>query len=491
MDGRDLDEVIENSHQIVNELEKLDLEGKFEQVSLDVIISEIRKEAKSLSDSATLKITSKSIVNAQRLDNVTYVKFLKRVEKRLRKLSLYENGLRPVLKKITGGFYGKRIINGKALLQYNDAEFVDVLYRSVLGREADNEGRKNNLLTLRSGNCSKIDMVYAFVNSEEAKKIFQIQISGIRFYGFLNRIKHIALKIPVIGTFVKLVLNLCLLPNKILNLQRVHAETLLRLSDLAEKLQQQEIILSQTESKTRHIENQILPIVGQKTKRMNEIYFAYQQDLMNKPRDEVKAKLGVYLDKIEKWVGGRDKKALAILDLGCGAGEWLELLMEHGYEPKGVDSNYLVISDALKENSSLYIEIEDALDYLEKCSDNCLDVITSLQMIEHLDLPVLFKLFDECRRVLKTGGMLMFTTPNPQNILTATYMFRVDPTHKNPIPVEVLQFYMRKWGFTIYDTIFANPLNYVPYDLSTDDPLKHIVYRFNMEQDYSILAVKE
>lgn len=112
-------------------------------------------------------------------------------------------------------------------------------------------------------------------------------------------------------------------------------------------------------------------------------------------------------------------------------------------------------------------------------------------MIEHLEIDILYDFFTECKRVLKKGGLLILATPNPENILTATYMFRVDPTHKNPIPIEVLEFYMKEWGFDIWDSFRLKPLDYFPFNYETEDPMRHVAFRFNMEQEYSVWAVKK
>ena len=94
------------------------------------------------------------------------------------------------------------------------------------------------------------------------------------------------------------------------------------------------------------------------------------------------------------------------------------------------------------------------------------------------------------QKSLSNGGMLILETPNPLNILTATYYFRLDPTHRFPIPKELLEFTVKEAGLNIKETLMLNPLNFIPYTYEEDDPIKDIIFRFNMEQAYSVLAVK-
>ena len=53
-------------------------------------------------------------------------------------------------------------------------------------------------------------------------------------------------------------------------------------------------------------------------------------------------------------------------------------------------------------------------------------------------------------RVLAPGGVLLYETPNVRNIVVGASSFHVDPTHKTPLPVEVLE--------TVFDTIGFFPV---------------------------------
>ena len=133
------------------------------------------------------------------------------------------------------------------------------------------------------------------------------------------------------------------------------------------------------------------------------------------------------------------------LDIGCGRGEWLELLKQNGIKHIGIDTD----SDMLKEckKQKLNVIKSDALSYLSKQKDNSLILITAFHVVEHIAFEDLQKLVQEALRVLKDGGLLIFETPNPNNIKVATEYFYLDPTHIRPIPSALLAFTTEYFGF--------------------------------------------
>jgi O-antigen chain-terminating methyltransferase len=75
----------------------------------------------------------------------------------------------------------------------------------------------------------------------------------------------------------------------------------------------------------------------------------------------------------------------------------------------------------------------DAVAYLQSRPASSLGAVTGFHIIEHLPFPVLIQLLDETVRVLQPGGLAIFETPNPQNILVGSCNFYADPTHRNPL----------------------------------------------------------
>ncbi len=97
-------------------------------------------------------------------------------------------------------------------------------------------------------------------------------------------------------------------------------------------------------------------------------------------------------------------EALLILDVGCGRGEWLRLLGEHGYSPQGVDISQTMVDFCRLEG--LQAEQGEVLTYLAGLADESLHVISAFHLIEHLSFEQMVSLFDACLRILKPGGKL-------------------------------------------------------------------------------------
>lgn len=134
-----------------------------------------------------------------------------------------------------------------------------------------------------------------------------------------------------------------------------------------------------------------------------------------------------------------------VMDLGCGRGEWLQLLNEAGIPAIGVDSNTAMIECCTAAGLEAYVG--DALQYLAAMPAASLSGLTAFHIIEHLPLNVFISLIDEARRVVRPGGVVLFETPNPENLIVGACNFYIDPTHKNPLPPALVGFLLKARGF--------------------------------------------
>ncbi|HEX7530091.1 MAG TPA: class I SAM-dependent methyltransferase, partial [Pyrinomonadaceae bacterium] len=133
-----------------------------------------------------------------------------------------------------------------------------------------------------------------------------------------------------------------------------------------------------------------------------------------------------------------------IVDLGCGRGEWLELLNEAGFRAFGVERNSVFL-DRCRE-LGLDVRESDALTCLRGLPDDSLSAVTGFHIIEHLQIDVLIGLLDEIVRVLHPGGVVIFETPNPDNVLVGSNYFYFDPTHRNPLPSLLMKLLLESRG---------------------------------------------
>jgi len=123
-----------------------------------------------------------------------------------------------------------------------------------------------------------------------------------------------------------------------------------------------------------------------------------------------------------------------VLDLGCGAGDFLAMLAEHGIEGRGVDSDPGMVSRCRERG--LTVASGDLVEQLAQAGDRTLGTIFCAQVIEHLPVTQLWKLLDLALVKLVPGGRMIAETVNPHSV-AALKMFWIDPTHQSPIFPEV------------------------------------------------------
>jgi O-antigen chain-terminating methyltransferase len=133
-----------------------------------------------------------------------------------------------------------------------------------------------------------------------------------------------------------------------------------------------------------------------------------------------------------------------VLDIGCGRGEFLEILRDHSIGGIGVDTDADMVSYC--RSRQLDVQQEDAIAYLEKLEDKCLDGIFIDQVVEHLEPDYLIRLLALCYQKLKFGYYLVVETVNPLSFVSFVN-FYVDISHKRPIHPETLQFLLNIAAF--------------------------------------------
>ncbi|NHZ96578.1 class I SAM-dependent methyltransferase [Massilia sp. CCM 8734] len=134
-----------------------------------------------------------------------------------------------------------------------------------------------------------------------------------------------------------------------------------------------------------------------------------------------------------------------VLDLGCGRGEWLELLGEQGFKPFGVDLDDGMLA-ACRERG-LHVELTDALSALRATPGASVALVSAFHLVEHIPFEMVQDLIREARRVLLPGGLLVMETPNPENLVVGASSFYMDPSHLRPIPPPLLEFVVGFAGF--------------------------------------------
>ena len=152
--------------------------------------------------------------------------------------------------------------------------------------------------------------------------------------------------------------------------------------------------------------------------------------------EHVKAGLQVYLPY---FTGRRN-----VLDIGCGRGEFLEMMRAAEVPARGIDLG--AESVAVCRHMGVDAEIADLFPYLAQQPESCFDGIFCSQVVEHLAPERLPEMLRLAVSRLQPGGVIAIETPNPECLAIFATHFYLDPTHTRPVPHPLLIFYLEEFG---------------------------------------------
>ena len=145
-----------------------------------------------------------------------------------------------------------------------------------------------------------------------------------------------------------------------------------------------------------------------------------------------------------------------VLDLGCGRGEFLELLSKGGFHGEGIDLNAEMIE--VCRNKGLSVDQGDLLERLAARPDASLDGIFSSQVIEHLEPAALRRLIELAYTKLRANGRLLLETINPTSVFSLVRIYFLDFTHRTPVHPQTLHFLLEAAGFVSVAVRFGREL---------------------------------
>ncbi len=145
-----------------------------------------------------------------------------------------------------------------------------------------------------------------------------------------------------------------------------------------------------------------------------------------------------------------------VLDLGCGRGELVELVMANGGVARGVELDPELVDFC----RSIFLDVVQmsATDALEAEPDDSLGGVAMIQVVEHLTAQELVETIALAHRKLRAGGRLAIETVNATSPFVFTRSFYCDPTHTTPVHHEYLQFVLEQAGFIAVDISFRSPV---------------------------------
>ena len=171
------------------------------------------------------------------------------------------------------------------------------------------------------------------------------------------------------------------------------------------------------------------------------------EDLYRGSTDDISRRLTGYLDDFS---GASD-----VLDIGCGRGEFLELLRERGIDARGLDSNHEMVE--VCRQRGLVCDESDALTFLEGLDDAALGGLFAAQVVEHLEASYLLKLLDTAYLKLKPGSRMILETINVASWSAFFHSYIRDITHERPLHPETLEYLVSASGFQNVQIRYLSP----------------------------------
>ncbi|MFA7184608.1 MAG: methyltransferase domain-containing protein, partial [Victivallales bacterium] len=397
---------------------------------------------------------------------------------------------------------------------YHDSDFIDNAYAAILRREADPRGKKFYLSKLRNGTLTKTDILGRLRYSGEGRNK-RVVVKGL----LRSFIVQSLFKLPVLGWGLRILAGVLNLPTILKNIQAIECAVFVQKQLAEEQAEKAGVRLVELRDHVAGLQEEIDRVLADQMREMGEItgridkkadrdalteilrqikdhklsildmqrrvqllleearkrfpepmsdrqlaafadeadhlfdaMYVNFEDRFRGAREDIKDRVKVYLPYVRQAVEATGN--LPVLDVGCGRGEWLELLGENDIEARGLDLNRVMVSEC--RELGLDAREADVIDHLKGLKAGCLSVISGFHIVEHLPLKTVIALFDEALRVLKPGGIVIFETPNPENLLVGACGFYTDPTHKRPIPPVTLSYLVEARGFMNVEVLRLN-----------------------------------
>jgi SAM-dependent methyltransferase len=148
--------------------------------------------------------------------------------------------------------------------------------------------------------------------------------------------------------------------------------------------------------------------------------------------------------------------AADVLDVGCGRGEFLDLLKGRGVTARGLDLNHEMVE--VCRARGLDVAESDVVSFLEAQGDESIGGLFAAQVVEHLQPAYLLRFLDLAFHKLRPGAPIVLETLNPACWTAFFDSFIRDITHVWPLHPETLRYLVQASGFPAARIEYRSPV---------------------------------
>jgi O-antigen chain-terminating methyltransferase len=145
-----------------------------------------------------------------------------------------------------------------------------------------------------------------------------------------------------------------------------------------------------------------------------------------------------------------------VLDVGCGRGEFLELLSAASIPAAGLDLNHEMVE--LCRSRGLKVTEGDAVSHLSSLPDGSLGGLFAAQVVEHLQPAYLLHFLELAFLKVAPGGTIVLETLNPACWVAFFDSYIRDITHVWPLHPETLHYLVLASGFSAASIEYRSPV---------------------------------
>jgi O-antigen chain-terminating methyltransferase len=199
------------------------------------------------------------------------------------------------------------------------------------------------------------------------------------------------------------------------------------------------------------------------------------EDQFRGSQQDIRERVAAYVPMFED--------ASDVLDVGCGRGEFLDLLRAKGISARGVDLNDEMA--AVCRERGLDATADDALSYLLAQPDGSLGGLFAAQVVEHLEPDYLMRFLETAYHKLRPGSKIILETINAACWYAFFSSYIRDVSHVRPLHPDTLQYLVSASGFQKVMVRYTAPfpeqskLQTVPASLDRPESLE-VVFNENV-----------